>query len=154
MLKNEILFSPCYFKDDYIIKYECKLSTKWKFSFEKKSNLFSWFESEALCKHHFYEWCISGPNPTAATDPPNPVTGDPVTGDPVTNTVHTGPASHMKYDYAKALGLSILFYDAQRSGRLPSNNPISWRGDSAVNDGADGHDLSGGWYDGKYGHLN
>lgn len=54
----------------------------------------------------------------------------------------------MKYDYAKALGLSILFYDAQRSGRLPPNNPISWRGDSAVNDGADGHDLSGGWYDG------
>lgn len=54
----------------------------------------------------------------------------------------------MKYDYAKALGLSILFYDAQRSGRLPANNPIPWRGDSAVNDGDNGHDLSGGWYDG------
>ena len=56
----------------------------------------------------------------------------------------------MKYDYGKALGLSILFFDAQRSGRLPANNPIPWRGDSAVNDHGDGnHDLSGGWYDGK-----
>ena len=54
----------------------------------------------------------------------------------------------MKYDYSNALGLSILFYDAQRSGKLPANNPISWRGDSAVNDGDGGHDLSGGWYDG------
>ena len=56
----------------------------------------------------------------------------------------------MKYDYGKALGLSILFYDAQRSGRLPANNPIPWRGDSAVNDGDNGHDLSGGWYDGRF----
>jgi len=35
-----------------------------------------------------------------------------------------------------------LFYDAQRSGKLPANNPISWRGDSAVNDC-----VPGGWYD-------
>ena len=55
----------------------------------------------------------------------------------------------MKYDYGKALGLSILFYDAQRSGRLPANNPIPWRGDSAVNDNDNGKDLSGGWYDGR-----
>lgn len=55
----------------------------------------------------------------------------------------------MKYDYGKALGLSILFFDAQRSGKLPANNPIPWRGDSAVNDGDNGHDLSGGWYDGN-----
>jgi len=53
----------------------------------------------------------------------------------------------MKYDYKKALELSILFYDAQRSGRLPANNPIPWRADSAVGDSGDGHDLSGGWYD-------
>lgn len=55
----------------------------------------------------------------------------------------------MKYDYGKAMSLSIKFYDAQRSGRLPGNNPIPWRSDSAVNDNGDGHDLSGGWYDGK-----
>ncbi|WP_407811030.1 glycoside hydrolase family 9 protein, partial [Staphylococcus aureus] len=43
-------------------------------------------------------------------------------------------------DYASALGKSILFYDAQRSGKLPSNNPISWRGDSALGDC-----VVGGW---------
>ncbi|XP_052239386.1 endoglucanase A-like isoform X2 [Dreissena polymorpha] len=56
-------------------------------------------------------------------------------------------ASPTRYNYAQALGLSILFFDAQRSGRLPANQPIPWRGDSAVNDGDHGHDLSGGWYD-------
>lgn len=56
--------------------------------------------------------------------------------------------SEMKYNYTGALGLSILFYNAQRSGELPADNPVSWRGDSAVNDGSEGHDLSGGWYDG------
>ncbi|XP_052821138.1 endoglucanase E-4-like [Mya arenaria] len=89
---------------------------------------------------------------SAATNPPggNPGgnTAAPGGGNPITAAPSSGTAgSTMKYDYAKALGMSILFYDAQRSGRLPANNPISWRGDSAVNDGADGHDLSGGWYD-------
>ncbi|KAL3861581.1 hypothetical protein ACJMK2_007607 [Sinanodonta woodiana] len=55
--------------------------------------------------------------------------------------------SAMKYDYAKALSLSILFYDAQRSGKLPPHNHIPWRGDSALHDSDNGHDLSGGWYD-------
>ncbi|WAR14642.1 GUN4-like protein, partial [Mya arenaria] len=79
---------------------------------------------------------------SAATNPPggNPGgnTAAPGGGNPITAAPSSGTA---------ALGMSILFYDAQRSGRLPANNPISWRGDSAVNDGADGHDLSGGWYD-------
>ncbi|KAL3861625.1 hypothetical protein ACJMK2_007650 [Sinanodonta woodiana] len=68
-------------------------------------------------------------------------------GSPIQPGTSVVGGSAMKYDYAKALGLSILFYDAQRSGRLPANNPIPWRGDSAVNDGDGGHDLSGGWYD-------
>ncbi|VDI60705.1 Hypothetical predicted protein [Mytilus galloprovincialis] len=56
--------------------------------------------------------------------------------------------SQMKHDYSKAMTLSILFFDAQRSGRLSgTNNPIPWRGDSALGDNGDGHDLSGGWYD-------
>ncbi|XP_063408742.1 endoglucanase E-4-like [Mytilus trossulus] len=55
--------------------------------------------------------------------------------------------SKMKYDYGKAMALSILFYDAQRSGKLPGNNPIPWRGDSAMGDNGDGHDIKGGWYD-------
>nr|ANR02619.1 endo-b-1,4-glucanas [Perinereis aibuhitensis] len=55
---------------------------------------------------------------------------------------------HAQYNYRNALQKSILFYAAQRSGRLPSNNPIDWRGDSALGDqGNNGQDLTGGWYD-------
>ena len=55
---------------------------------------------------------------------------------------------HAGYDYGQVLGLSWLFYEGQRSGKLPSNNRVPWRGDSALNDQApDGSDLSGGWYD-------
>ncbi|XP_018568194.1 uncharacterized protein LOC108908596 isoform X2 [Anoplophora glabripennis] len=53
-------------------------------------------------------------------------------------------------DYKEALKLSLLFYEAQRSGKLPSNNRIKWRGDSALNDrGVNGEDLTGGYYDGS-----
>ena len=52
------------------------------------------------------------------------------------------------YNYADVLQKSLLFYDAQRSGDLPTNFPLNWRGDSALTDGADvGVDLSGGYYD-------
>ena len=55
-----------------------------------------------------------------------------------------------QYDYQEVLHKSILFYEAQRSGPLPDDNRISWRGDSAMEDGNDvGVDLTGGWYDGK-----
>ena len=58
-----------------------------------------------------------------------------------------------KYDYAEVLRKSILFYEAQRSGKLPSNNRIPWRSDSALNDKGVYHasgsedDLTGGWYE-------
>ncbi|KAL6256906.1 hypothetical protein P5V15_011841 [Pogonomyrmex californicus] len=53
-----------------------------------------------------------------------------------------------KSDYAQVLGLSLLFYEAQRSGKLPKNNRILWRGDSALYDrGSNGEDLTGGYYD-------
>ena len=53
-----------------------------------------------------------------------------------------------KFNYGEALQKSTLFYMAQRSGKLPEDNPISWRGDSALDDGADvGRDLTGGYYD-------
>ncbi|XP_070565300.1 endoglucanase G-like [Ptychodera flava] len=52
------------------------------------------------------------------------------------------------YDYDLAIHNSILFYEAQRSGKLPANNRISWRGDSAMDDkGLKGENLTGGWYD-------
>ena len=54
-------------------------------------------------------------------------------------------------DYSEVLHKSILFYEAQRSGELPSNNRITWRGDSAMGDkGDNGEDLTGGWYDGTF----
>lgn len=60
----------------------------------------------------------------------------------------TAKAAISSYNYAEALQKSILFYEAQRSGKLPANNRISWRGDSGLKDGSDvGYDLTGGWYD-------
>ncbi|CAL1538530.1 unnamed protein product [Lymnaea stagnalis] len=53
-----------------------------------------------------------------------------------------------KYNYNDVLYKSILFYEAQRSGKLPSTNRIPYRGDSALGDkGVGGEDLTGGWYD-------
>ncbi|XP_063408599.1 endoglucanase G-like [Mytilus trossulus] len=52
------------------------------------------------------------------------------------------------YNYDEVITKSILFYAAQRSGKLPADNPIPWRGDSALQDSGDnGEDLTGGWYD-------
>nr|CAD7200439.1 unnamed protein product [Timema douglasi] len=52
------------------------------------------------------------------------------------------------YDYERVLELSLLFYEAQRSGKLPSDNRVTWRGDSALEDrGQQGEDLTGGYYD-------
>ncbi len=51
-------------------------------------------------------------------------------------------------DYTEALSLSTDFFYAQYSGDLWDGFPISWRGDSALQDGTDvGVDLTGGWYD-------
>ena len=40
-------------------------------------------------------------------------------------------------DYGSALTKSILYFEAQRSGKLPSNQRAKWRGDSALKDGGD-----------------
>ena len=44
-----------------------------------------------------------------------------------------------------------MFYEAERSGDLPEDEMrVTWRKDSALDDGADeGVDLAGGYYDGK-----
>ncbi|MCH89161.1 endoglucanase 1-like, partial [Trifolium medium] len=50
--------------------------------------------------------------------------------------------------YYDALEKSILFFEGQRSGRLPSNQKLTWRGDSGLSDGSSYHvDLVGGYYD-------
>ncbi|CRZ35393.1 cellulose binding domain-containing protein [Herbinix hemicellulosilytica] len=52
------------------------------------------------------------------------------------------------YNYGEALQKAIMFYEFQRSGKLPENKRDNWRGDSGLEDGADvGLDLTGGWYD-------
>lgn len=57
-------------------------------------------------------------------------------------------AAASDYNYAEVLQKTMYFYEAQRSGKLPENNRVEWRGDSGLRDGADvGHDLTGGWYD-------
>jgi len=55
------------------------------------------------------------------------------------------------FNYTQALSKSILFYEAQRSGKLV-NNRIPWRGDSFLTDVA-GVDLSGGYHDGKQSYF-
>ena len=51
-------------------------------------------------------------------------------------------------DYAKALQMSLYFYECQQAGKLPEWNRVEWRGDSPIDD------VDGGWYDagdhGKY----
>ncbi|KAJ0910339.1 putative cellulase [Helianthus annuus] len=50
--------------------------------------------------------------------------------------------------YSDALTKSILFFEGQRSGKLPTNQRLSWRADSALNDGSSANvDLVGGYYD-------
>ncbi|KAK7283161.1 hypothetical protein RIF29_12505 [Crotalaria pallida] len=52
------------------------------------------------------------------------------------------------FNYKDALTKSIIFLEAQRSGKLPANNRVPWRGDSALDDGKLANvDLSGGYYD-------
>lgn len=39
------------------------------------------------------------------------------------------------HDYGDALTKSILFFEGQRSGKLPPNQRVTWRKDSALRDG-------------------
>eukprot|EP01111_Echinosteliopsis_oligospora_P009538 TRINITY_DN2812_c0_g1_i1.p1 TRINITY_DN2812_c0_g1~~TRINITY_DN2812_c0_g1_i1.p1 ORF type:complete len:616 (+),score=213.81 TRINITY_DN2812_c0_g1_i1:83-1930(+) len=65
-------------------------------------------------------------------------------------------AQQQQHDYCDVLAKSLLFYEAQRSGRLPPSNRVTWRGNSALNDctdtgctrdsNGDGN-LAGGYYD-------
>ena len=52
------------------------------------------------------------------------------------------PDHPAKYNYAEVIEKSLLFYEAQRSGRLPKNNRVPWRGNSGMSD-----EVVGGYYD-------
>ncbi len=74
-----------------------------------------------------------------------------LTNPPTAPTSYTGVTVHKavegeKFNLGKSLQLSMLFYEAQRSGKMPANKRVSWRFDSELDDGKDvGLDLTGGW---------
>lgn len=43
------------------------------------------------------------------------------------------------FDYADALSKIILFFEGQRSGKLPSSQRMTWRKDSGLHGGSDVH---------------
>uniref|UniRef100_A0A0D9VKS8 Endoglucanase n=1 Tax=Leersia perrieri TaxID=77586 RepID=A0A0D9VKS8_9ORYZ len=52
------------------------------------------------------------------------------------------------HNYEDALRKSLLYFEAQRSGRLPHSQRVSWRDHSGLTDGLEqGVDLVGGYYD-------
>ncbi|KAF3443418.1 hypothetical protein FNV43_RR13100 [Rhamnella rubrinervis] len=52
------------------------------------------------------------------------------------------------FDYMDALSKSLLYFESQRSGRLPHNQRVTWRDHSGLTDGLEqGVDLVGGYYD-------
>ncbi|KAJ6347220.1 hypothetical protein OIU76_003837 [Salix suchowensis] len=63
-------------------------------------------------------------------------------------TLHYFSTAFTSQDYADALEKSILFFEGQRSGKLPLNQRLTWRGDSGLSDGSAYHvNLVGGYYD-------
>ena len=89
--------------------------------FQKKKNLKAFERCENGYLSHGY--CAPNPAQTTIKDPTAPI-------------------------YEKVLHMSILFYEAQRSGKKPNPSRVPWRGDSGMKDGCDnGVDLTGGWYD-------
>ncbi|KAH0463317.1 hypothetical protein IEQ34_007899 [Dendrobium chrysotoxum] len=64
--------------------------------------------------------------------------------------VRHNQASPPRDEYAIALQKALVFFNAQRSGRLPKNNGIPWRGNSGLQDGATLSDVRGGLVGGYY----
>jgi hypothetical protein len=46
------------------------------------------------------------------------------------------PGLAAAFNYADALTKSIIYFEGQRSGKLPPGNRMPWRGDSGLTDGA------------------
>ena len=86
--------------------------------------------------------------PTEPSTEPTTTEEGPTTEGPIDN----GECNTDLTNYKEVIGMSLLFYEAQRSGKLPADNKIGWRRDSALEDGSDVNppiDLTGGYYDGK-----
>ncbi|XP_018855496.2 endoglucanase 25-like [Juglans regia] len=71
----------------------------------------------------------------------------------IVKTVPRHRHSHPPPDnYTLALHKALMFFNAQRSGKLPKHNNVSWRGSSCLDDGKSNtatfyKDLVGGYYD-------
>jgi endoglucanase len=66
----------------------------------------------------------------------------------IQRAAHAAPSPTGEFDYAQALQDSMFFYEAQRSGQLPPDSEVDWRGDSDLADGSDnGVNLTGGYHD-------
>ncbi|KAB2621850.1 endoglucanase 9-like [Pyrus ussuriensis x Pyrus communis] len=66
------------------------------------------------------------------------------------SNVHAYPLTPSKDNYKLALHKALMFFNAQRSGKLPKHNNVSWRSASCLKDGnfTDTlNDLVGGYYD-------
>ncbi len=64
------------------------------------------------------------------------------------STSNVPPPVASNFNHAEVLQKSLFFYETQRSGALPNDNRVTWRGDSGLEDGSDvGVDLTGGWHD-------
>jgi hypothetical protein len=50
-------------------------------------------------------------------------------------TIFTTNTTTQAFDYGDALSKSLLYFEAQRSGRLPYNQRVTWRDHSALIDG-------------------
>ncbi|KAI3787543.1 hypothetical protein L1987_42088 [Smallanthus sonchifolius] len=65
-----------------------------------------------------------------------------------TITLSSFTSAFTPQQYSDALSKSILFFEGQRSGKLPANQRLKWRADSALHDGSSANvDLVGGYYD-------
>jgi hypothetical protein len=59
-------------------------------------------------------------------NPHNPVRGG-TTAQPATTTTVPKLTQYARQDWGKIFQLSMKFYAAQMSGKLPSNHPVRWR---------------------------
>ena len=93
-------------------------------------------------------WCLLLPTLSSCLEPA--VTSSPTLPAAPGEAPESGSGSS-GHDYGEVLRLSLLFYEAQRSGTLPGEQRVAWRGDSGLGDrGARGEDLTGGYHDGEH----
>jgi hypothetical protein len=89
-------------------------------------------------------------SPPPMRSPPPPSSSPPSPPPPPSPTPPSAALAGARARYADVLGLSLLFFEAQRSGKLPASNRVAWRRSAHTGDA-----VPGGWYDaGDYLKLN